>query len=383
MPRLTIATLLITMGATLMATAEPATVIIDAKTISIDETLPDPSDLWVTAEDLTRINGFVLKPEGACFEEICIPIKQDKNSDIFVSRNDKRWINLTELASRLNQAVVSDIEHRVWSFGEIPAARASYLNSAAAPDFELTDRSGKTVRLSDYRGKKVLLMTWASWCGCKNDIPGWQKVYEDLKDQGFELISVAEDTGGEEAAGKWFDRADPTFTQIVDKNHQISTLYNMVNVPTGVWIDEEGTIVRPNETAYSSNVELNLGEKSIRSAGGDYVAALKDWVAKGAESEFALSKDEVTKHLSPREPQLAKAEAAFQLGIYFHEQGNEALANEYWGQAQAAHPDSWNYHRQDWAFTPKEANANWMKKFQALDKEYYPALDLPTMSDAQ
>jgi hypothetical protein len=152
----------------------------------------------------------------------------------------------------------------------------------------------------------------------------------------------------------------------------------MVNVPTGVWINEEGVIVRPPETAYSSNVELELGGKKITSRGGDYVTALRDWVEKGAESEFVMTPEQITAKMPARTEDQAKAEALFQLGVYFHRNGDEEKANTYWEQAEALRPESWNYHRQDWSFTPSEAGRNWMQKFQGLgDKDYYPKLDLP------
>jgi len=198
-----------------------------------------------------------------------------------------------------------------------------------------------------------------------------------LKDQGFELISAAQDSGGEAAAGKWFDKANSSFTQIVDEHHTISTLYNMVNVPTGEWIDEKGMIVRPNETAYSSNIDVTLGGKKLSSRGGDYVEALRDWAANGAESKYVLSPDEIAKRVKPRTTGQAMADAYFQLGIYFQREGNEERANTYWEKAETLRPESWNYHRQDWSFTPKEAGANWMKKFRALgDEEYYAPLAL-------
>ena len=214
------------------------------------------------------------------------------------------------------------------------------------------------------------------------DLPGWQAIYEELGDQGLEIISAAQDTGGEAAAGEWFDRAEATFTQIIDENHTISTLYDMVNVPTGVWIDENGVIVRPNETAYTTNRVVELGGKKMTIQGADYTAALRDWVAKGAESEFVLSPEEMRVHLQPRSTEHADAEAYFQLGNHFHRLGNEELANRYWEKAQTLRPESWNYHRQDWSFTPAEAGAKWMRKFLALgDEEYYPALDLPPAAD--
>ena len=148
---------------TITASADPATVLFEGKTIAIEKTLASPTDLWVSPEDPTRINGFVLKPEGACLDEICIPVKQDADSDQFVTQLGQKWFNITALAKKLNQAYTYDAANQVWSFAPMLFGQSSLLASAIAPDFELKDREGKTVRLSDYRGKKVLIHTWASW----------------------------------------------------------------------------------------------------------------------------------------------------------------------------------------------------------------------------
>jgi hypothetical protein len=139
------------------------TVLYNDQTIVVKDVLADPIDLWVSPEDLTRINGFVLKPEGACLDDICIPIKQDEDSKLFVRRLGQSWVNVTELARKLQQPYVSDVDSSSWSFGAVPLIRRSFLESAIAPDFALKDRTGKMVHLSDFRGKKVLIMTWASW----------------------------------------------------------------------------------------------------------------------------------------------------------------------------------------------------------------------------
>lgn len=146
-----------------LAGAGEVTVLHGDTTITIEETLADPTDLWVSPADLTRINGFVLKPEGACLDDICIPVRQDEDSPLVITRDGKKWVNVSELARRIQQAFVFDADTAVWSFGEIPATRRSFLGQGMAPDFALTDRQGKTVRLSDFRGKKVLIITWASW----------------------------------------------------------------------------------------------------------------------------------------------------------------------------------------------------------------------------
>ena len=145
------------------AGAEPVTVLYDDKVIAVERTLPDADDLWVAPADLPRVNGFELKPEGACLDELCVPVRQDRDSELFVTRGGQGWFNVTGLARKLQQAYAVDHDQRVWSLGEIPVTRSRFLNAAIAPDFELPDRDGEMVRLSDFRGKKVLVVTWASW----------------------------------------------------------------------------------------------------------------------------------------------------------------------------------------------------------------------------
>jgi hypothetical protein len=114
-----------------------------------------PSSLWISKRDLPRVNGFAVKPQGACRADICIPIP--------TSMLQGDWFDLTAFATKVGQAIVADIETRVWSFGEIQTLRGSFLDSRIAPDVTIPDRHGRPVKLSDFRGKKVLLVTWASW----------------------------------------------------------------------------------------------------------------------------------------------------------------------------------------------------------------------------
>lgn len=106
-------------------TAERTTVRHAGKTITLDDTLDDPKDLWVLPSDLTRINGFVLKPEGACLEDVCIPIRQDRDSDLLVTRVSRQWINLSAFARKINQRFTVDYDTRVWSFGPLPFKTSS------------------------------------------------------------------------------------------------------------------------------------------------------------------------------------------------------------------------------------------------------------------
>ena len=106
---------------------EGAIVICNERVISVAKVLDEPG-LWVSPEDLTRINGFVLKPEGACLGELCIPIRSGSN--LLKTVDDASWFNVAAFADLLEQSCVVDEPSRVWSFGEIPAAREAMLAHA-------------------------------------------------------------------------------------------------------------------------------------------------------------------------------------------------------------------------------------------------------------
>lgn len=354
------------------AHAAPATVLYNDQVVTVDQTLADPTDLWVTPDDLTRINGFVLKPEGACLDSICIPVKQSSDSDIVVTRSAQKWFNVTEFADMLSQAYVVDHDSGTWSFGEIPLHRDSFLSNAEAPDFTLPDGFGNMVSLSDFRGKKVYLGTWASWCGCRLDVPSWDVVYKELKEHNFEVILVAEDTGGMAAAGKYYEDADVTFTALIDETHKISSLYNFVNVPSGAWIDEKGKIVRINEGTYAAK-HGSIGTD-------DYSPAVRDWVMNGEKSQYVWNTKQVAEHIKPRSDDAERADPAFKLGLYFFANDDREHADIYWKMAQGLSPDNINYFRQDLFFTEEGSfGKTYMdKRKEIIDsgKTYYTPLEL-------
>jgi hypothetical protein len=115
--------------------------------------------LLINSEDLKRINGFELKPEGACYADMCIPL----TSKLQVAQDGKQWFDLTAFADLLEQPYVFDAESNVWSFSEIPAKRDNMMVNGLAPDFEIPDRQGNVIRMTDLKGKKALIVTWSSW----------------------------------------------------------------------------------------------------------------------------------------------------------------------------------------------------------------------------
>jgi len=134
------------------------TVLYQGRRIELDNVGPG-AGLLVSPADLNEINGFELKPQGACFEELCIPL----NDTVLKQLADATWIDLEAFANLLEQPFVADRDAGVWSFGEIPQKRARTLLNAQAPELAVTDRAGKVWQLADLKGKKALIVTWSSW----------------------------------------------------------------------------------------------------------------------------------------------------------------------------------------------------------------------------
>lgn len=125
---------------------------------------PEPaSDLWITTNDLTRATSFVIKPKGVCRDELCFPLPKNRKAAFVSKKGATTWFNLSEFARLIRQPFATDEKNGVWFFGPRTAERNSYLTSLEAPNFTLPDLNGKLHSLADFRGKKVLLVTWASW----------------------------------------------------------------------------------------------------------------------------------------------------------------------------------------------------------------------------
>jgi hypothetical protein len=144
----------------------------------------------------------------------------------------------------------------------------------------------------------------------------------------------------------------------------------------GVWIDENGRVVRPGEPAWTASRTSTFGGKTLVTEGEPYVAALRDWVINGDRSPYALSDAEFVRRVKPRSLDHMAAEANFKLAVWFHRGGDTDRARQYFKRAQELNPDDWNYHRQDWSFTPSEAGKLWLEKFQKLETPYYPKLEI-------
>ena len=128
--------------------------------LSIAATGDRPSDrLWMNAKDLQEVSGWALKPEGLCKDDACIPLA----TGLLDKLVDGEQIEVSGLWTALDRPILHDAAHATWMLGEAAADRSRQLESLVAPDFSLPDIDGKLHSLSDYRGKKVLIASWASW----------------------------------------------------------------------------------------------------------------------------------------------------------------------------------------------------------------------------
>ena len=187
---------------------------------------------------------------------------------------------------------------------------------------------------------------------------------------------MAQDTGGAKDAGPWITAAKPEYTALIDERQIVTQKYHMVNVPTAVWIDERGRIVRPNEVAFIDDRFKSF--TNMESA--NYIDAIRDWAARGPKSVYALSEDELKARLKPVNDDRLRADTEFALGEYLFKQGKGADAIPHFKEAQRLDPDNWNYKRQAWALSDadRDYGTNFKKEVQKLNgKPYYEPHKLP------
>lgn len=112
-----------------------------------------------------------------------------------------------------------------------------------ASNFYLRDLNNKLVRLSDFRGKVVLLNFWATWCPpCLKEMPSMEKLYQSHKDKGLEIVAVSVDTASKAKVRAFVEKLGLTFTILHDRDSLISRLYNNPGVPSSYLIDTQGKL---------------------------------------------------------------------------------------------------------------------------------------------
>jgi hypothetical protein len=192
-----------------------------------------------------------------------------------------------------------------------------------------------------------------------------------LHPAGLEVVTVCLELTGAEVARPFVEAARQTHPSLVDEAHQMDALFGVVNIPNVVWIDEEGVIVRPAEPGWPPPVQLpewlqswDTSEDEDRppelralSGGQDrsaYPEALRDWVAKGAASRFALTPSEVVARSQPRPGDASRAAAEFELANHLWRRGRREAAISHFNACHRLDPSNWTYKRQAWSLVGRE-----------------------------
>ena len=218
-------------------------------------------------------------------------------------------------------------------------------------------------------------------------MPVWQQLFDSLKTENFAIVAVAEESRGPEHARPWIEQANAAYWCLIDVDHRVASLYGMVNVPQCVWIDEAGRIVRPPETAGSTDHfrrmdpvtrTMSADDQAARGAARSaYLDAVRDWVRTG---RHALDTDAAREKLPVVTDSMALADACFRLGVWLRRHGRLDEADPFLNEASRLHPDSWNIWRQaaDLAEVGKASGLEFWARVNALgDRKYYPPPDLP------
>ena len=195
----------------------------------------------------------------------------------------------------------------------------------------------------------------------------WQALRSELHGQGFELVTVGLDALGNDGCRAFIEAAKPEHPSLIDRHHVLAEHFGITNIPQSVWIDEQGMIVRPAETAAAPPRdvvrprfdlpegtpqrlrEMMTEAAKIRSDAPAYHAALRDWVARGAASQFVLKPDEVIARSRPRNADVSLGHAHFQLATQLEIDGQHEAAVPHFKEAHRLVPDSWTFRRQAWS----------------------------------
>ena len=165
----------------------------------------------------------------------------------------------------------------------------------------------------------------------------WQALYDELRDLRFVVIAIALDKSANDAR-PWIEKAAPTYPVLIDTQHVVADLYNIVNVPTALWIDERGRIVRPNDVVFGTDTFKHI--TNLESARP--LAAVRAW-ARGETSGFAASETRGLQTLPTALDQQARAE--FGLAEWLARHGARDAAERHFVRAGELAPHDFTIRR--------------------------------------
>ena len=252
-----------------------------------------------------------------------------------------------------------------------------------APDFTLKSLDGVDLRLSNYRGKRVLLFVWASWENCREQLPAWQDFYQRHQGESFELISIAMDALGPQVVRPFVEHAGVTFPTVVDSADGLWDLYGFEILPNGYYIDERGCVrylkvggfdVReattvkilddllsekwpkipikvPDKAKVSTKREILELARQVRAKPRAIEKRLRLCELLVQMGEYKKAAKEYDKLLAQHPKQVR---ALFGRGVVCHRERRPQRALEYWRRAYSLDPGNWIIRKQIWSLEHPE-----------------------------
>jgi hypothetical protein len=192
------------------------------------------------------------------------------------------------------------------------------------------------------------------------DLPGWQDLRQEIHHLGVEIVTVGLEIGGADVLRPFIETARPQHPSLVDQSHRMDALFGVTNIPSAIWIDEDGVIVRPHESAVPPPAErpgpdgtpTMMGMALLgKVAGVDdhqrYANRLRDWAAKGGDSEYALTAEEVVARSRPMSADVSAGAAHFELAQQlWRQEGFSQRTLRHFADAHTLQPDNITYKRQ-------------------------------------
>jgi peroxiredoxin len=301
-----------------------------------------PSDgLLLTTSALLEATGWELKPQGLCQGEVCVPAALSEP------------VSLADVAALLDRPLAHhDLGDLVVAVLGEPAGTTVSVGETAPP-LVLPDVDGAPVSLGG-SGRKTAVVAWSTWCGCRYELPAWKQLADELRADGLDVVTVALDEDAD-AVRPWTQDGLPT---AVDSEHRLSDVFGVVQVPSTVWLDEGGRVVKaptiaPGDDRWKDWTKVEAGE---------HHAALRRWARTGEVPAVTSSPSEGV--------DLRTARTERRLAAWLHRHGHAAAAEEHFAAAVALAPLDFSIRR---ASMPLRGQDPFGTEFFALWEEWEAA----------
>ena len=259
--------------------------------------------------------GWVLEPEGLCRGDVCVPVPRPRR----VGRR-RRLGGCRDFARALGRVVATDVEHQVVVLGDGAAQRRVALESLEAPDVTLPGLDGRSHQLSEWSHRKRAIVAWASWCGCRYELPAWQALRDELAPTGFEVLSISLDDDVE-AARPWVEAADPHPSSRCWSTPTIASPSCTAWSTCPAWCGSTSTTgwcgrrSSPRATTSSGSSPRSTARCTTTSCGR--------WVR---DDTLPYDPDEARSHVDPPTQELQQARVERRLAAWLHRHGDDEAA---------------------------------------------------------